>query len=142
MVERICMPQKLLQSEPQHVIKIGTWYLIRSLFQKIYLQDERTIECLEKHWKFSNFIVVIIQVSSKMLVKAMLKFVFVLKLRWVKLFIVVFSKGHRNVLQFMVRTFKSTKYSVLLYCKLCLRINNVMYQSDAHNWNRKRHLYS
>ena len=48
------------------------------IFQKIYLQDEITIECLEKHWKFSNFIVVIIQVSSKKMVKAMLKFVFVL----------------------------------------------------------------
>ena len=49
---------------------------------------------LRKALKISNFIVIIIQVSSKNLLKAMLKFVFVLKLRRVELFIVVFSKGH------------------------------------------------
>ena len=137
MVERICMPQKLLQSEPQHVIKIGTWYLIRSLFQKIYLQDERTIECLEKHWKFSNFIVVIIQVSRKKLVKAMLKSVFALKLRWVKLlFIIVFSKKHQVILQFKYWIFSA------LYYELCFRINNFLYQSDANNWNRNCHLHN
>ena len=122
---------------------LGAWYLmIRSLFPKTIPPRWEKYRMLRKALKFSNFIVVIIQVSSKKLVKAMLQFVFVLKLRWVKLlFIVVFSKGHWVILLFMVKTFKSTYYSVLLYYELCLRIN-VMYQSNAHNWNRKCHLYS
>ena len=68
--------------------------MIGSLFSNNIPPRWENYRMLTKALKFSNFIVVIIQVSSKKLVKAMLKFVFVLKLRWVKLLlIVVFFQG-------------------------------------------------
>ena len=146
MFKRICMPQNVFSIWAPTFCQLSCMISngkVTFFKNHIYLQDGRTTECLGKHWKLVIFIVIIIQVSSKNLVKAMLKFVFVLKLRRVELlFIVVFSKGHWVILQLTAKAFKSTGYSVLLYYDLCLRISNVMYQSDAHNWNRKCHLYS
>ena len=58
----------------------------------MYHWDGKTTKCWEKHWKFSNLILVIIHVSDKKPVKAMLKFVFVLELKCMPLlFIIVLS---------------------------------------------------
>ena len=72
----------------------------------------------------------------------MLKFLFVLELRWVPLFVVVLSYRHWAILQFTVETFKSTKYSTLLSDELYLTMKNVMYQSDAYNYNKICHLHN